>query len=595
MAALPSLVFTLILTQSDCQRWDEYLAAWRQAPAGLVDANGNGLIDAVDLSAWVNRCQGFCTAGLLPGYPLDATSAEWARFVTWVDGSISGPQAYGYRALHPALVWQATGNPLYRNEAIAVMEEFMNGELAAIQAGDRPSVAFDSYLYAGDVLEDLSSVYAWCQASLSAQQMADWSAYAEQTLFNIWNPDQASWGGTPHPWSGWSTQNPGNNYYYSFLGATLYWAIASGNTTWLDFACSDRWPLLLSFFAALDGGGSREGTGYGTSHMRLFRLYHLWQSATGNALASTINHPRHSIDYWIHAVVPTLDYFAPIGDQARVSDAPLYDYQRNLMLRLLDLFPATQEAGRAAWWLNHISVSEMTSPFNYQHELKAVTEPELAPSVLVHHATGVGHFFARSAWNADAVFLAMVAGPYEESHAHRDQGAFMLYHQGWQAVTQNIHSHSGIQQDAEVHNVLRFVQGGNTLQPAQGTTSTLNWSSTGAAVVVNADLTPAFAPHAGISSWTRQVTFSGLTTLIQDQYAVQSGVSAIWQINVPVEPHIQGNEIHAGNLTIRPQLPANPSVEILHWPTVDADHLSGYKVSLSGGSGSYQVELEITP
>ncbi len=57
--------------------------------------------------------------------------------------------------------------------------------------------------------------------------------------------------------------------------------------------------------ASLPGGGSLEGTGYGVAHMRLFTLYRLWRDATGEDLAAANPHLSESIDYWIHATVPT--------------------------------------------------------------------------------------------------------------------------------------------------------------------------------------------------------------------------------------------------------------------------------------------------
>src|SRR3546814_3272503 len=66
--------------------------------------------------------------------------------------------------------------------------------------------------------------------------------------------------------------------------------------------------------------------------MRLFSLYQTWRDATGVDLGNANSHAIDSIHYWIHATVPTLDYFPPLGDQARVSVPALYDYHRRLML-----------------------------------------------------------------------------------------------------------------------------------------------------------------------------------------------------------------------------------------------------------------------
>src|SRR5438874_725915 len=80
-------------------------------------------------------------------------------------------------------------------------------------------------------------------------------------VWNVWNNDQAHWGAVEDHWSGWATSDPGDNYYYSFLEATMYWALASKSSTWQNFLATQKWPPLGSYFAALPGGGSREGTG----------------------------------------------------------------------------------------------------------------------------------------------------------------------------------------------------------------------------------------------------------------------------------------------------------------------------------------------
>src|SRR5690606_3776399 len=91
-------------------------------------------------------------------------------------------------------------------------------------------------------------------------------------------------GGACAPVDRLGTDNPGNNYYYSFLAATMSWALASGNPAMLQDLRERRIPPLLAYFGRLPGGGSSEGTGYGVSHMNLFPLYALWQDATGEDL-----------------------------------------------------------------------------------------------------------------------------------------------------------------------------------------------------------------------------------------------------------------------------------------------------------------------
>src|SRR3546814_2391277 len=143
------------------------------------------------------------------------------------------------------------------------------------------------------------SFFFFKQKTAYEMRISDWSS-------DVCSSD-LTWGGRSFPWSGWSTSNPGNNYYYSFVEATMYWALASGNSTWMNLLRNDKLPALQAYFAKLPGGGSLGGTGYGTSHMRLFSLYQTWRDATGVDLGNANSHATDSIHYWIHATVPTLD------------------------------------------------------------------------------------------------------------------------------------------------------------------------------------------------------------------------------------------------------------------------------------------------
>ena len=98
--------------------------------------------------------------------------------------------------------------------------------------------------------------------------------------------------------------------------------------------------------------------------MRLFSLYRIWLDATGIDLANANPHFTDTIAYWIHATVPTLDRYAPIGDQARVSVPELYDYHRRLVLEARNLTADPPARQLASWWLTNISVPHMTNAGN---------------------------------------------------------------------------------------------------------------------------------------------------------------------------------------------------------------------------------------
>lgn len=540
-------------------------------------------------------------ARIAPGIPLDLgyidrSTPAFARFQRWVDSAVAGDPGYAFSAYDAALLYRLVPDRKYCSLAVAMTEREVADAEAAIADGRAPDIAADSYLDVGPRIAALSMTLDTCRADIDDARRQRWSAYAGQAVWNVWHNLRAHWGGRPHPWTGWSTDNPGNNYYYSFVEATLYWALASGDNDWMRALHDEKMPALQAYFAALPGGGSREGTGYGAAHMRLFALYRLWRDATGDDIANANRHADDSIEYWVHATVPTLDRFAPIGDQSRSSIPELYDYHRRLVLeaRALSKDPARQAL--ASWWLHHIAVAQMGSGFNTLHDLLPAGAADApAPTALFHHAEGTGHLFARSGWDRDAMWLAFVAGPFDESHAHEEQGGFTLFARDWLTVTENIWTHSGIQQGTATHNVLRFERGatdGDVLHQRRPSTSrmTVTPGADGALRAV-ADLADAYGSP--VRRWTRTLDFAGRKLRVQDRFAVDADVRAVFQLNLPVEPTIDGRTAVAGRLRVKVIAPADATLRKLDWRGVDGEEFrSGWRLDIAGGTDTYVVELE---
>jgi len=522
---------------------------------------------------------------------VDQQSPQYQRFRDWVDQAVDGNPDYGFSATDAATMYRITGGSQYATLAVQMVDDQVTAAESAIALGQAPDVADDSYLYVGDMIGDLAITYDWCSSFLTADQRTRWASYAEQAVFNVWNPDQAQWGGQSFPWSGWSIDDPANNYYYSFLQATMFWSLADDNQSWMDFLNTVKIPLLTSYFAGIDGG-SQEGTGYGLSHKRLFYLYRVWRDSTGVDLANENDHLTDSIAWWVYATVPTLDRTAAIGDQARVSEPVIYDYHRELMLEAhrMTLDAAAQNV--ASWWLNSISVQQMQSGFNFREDLLPPGSGGSPPPDLVYHAAATGHLFARTGWDTGALWLEFDAGPYVESHAHQDQGSFTLYQNTWLAVTENIWSHSGIQQGTDVHNVLRFEQSGTIVPQTAPTESTMTYTpGAGGSVHAVADLTPAYGGNSAVSAWTRTIDFAAGSLTVHDTYATDANTAATFQIDVPVQPTISGLSATAGNLVITVLSPTNATLQAIDWTQVDSDFNSGWRIDVSGGSGDYVVVL----
>ena len=524
---------------------------------------------------------------------VSTSSPAYARFRAAADAALLGNPPYAYSATHSVIMFRITGQLAYIDDAIARVDRFVTQAEAAIAGGGVPALAGDSYLEVGWFIEQLALTYDHGYDRLTGSQRQRWAALAAQALHNVWNPASASWGGVAHAWSGWSICDPGNNYHYSFLRATMLWALAAQDATWITFLQTQKFGPLLDYFAQLPGGGSREGTGYGTAQKNLFENYLYWKASTSEDLAALTAHTRDTIDYWVHATVPTLDRFAPIGDQSRSSMPELYDYHENLVHAAVVLAPATAQARRGTWWLQHNSVDGVENSFNLAGDLLPYPAVAEAPTARVYHATGVGAFFARSAWTTDATWLSLVAGKYDQSHAHHDQGSFTLFKRDWLAVTPNVWPRSGIHQEDDVHNVLRFVRSDGTTvaqNPSDAVQSTLVVSSNGATVTATADLANAYSSNRqSVLAWTRTLDFAGDVLRVRDTCAVGAGVRAVFQVQVPAAPSLAPDgSIVAGALRIVPL----QSVTATWTPMPSPEFSRGYRIDLVAAAGCvFDIEL----
>ena len=285
----------------------------------------------------------------------------------------------------------------------------------------------------------------------------------------MWNPRSARWGETPAEWTGWSIDNPGNNYYYSFVEATMSWALASGNTTWLDFLRTQKLPPLKAYYAELPGGGSLEGTGYGAAHMRLFALYRLWKDSTGEDLANASAHLSDSIRFWVHATMPTLDRFAPIGDQSRSSQPELFDYHRRLVLGHAS---SNDEDARDGL----VVARRDLDPAD---DARLQLPPRPVAGRRVEDPAGRARLarprhrpvFARTGWDRDAMWFGFGAGPIWKAMPRRTRALTCSPATGW--PSEEHLDAGGIQQGTEVNNVVRFERDGKPIRQREGTVSKL--------------------------------------------------------------------------------------------------------------------------
>lgn len=515
---------------------------------------------------------------------------------------------YGYSCTDSIVMYHLTGDAKYLTQAITMVDLYVKSENALIASGSTPVIANDSYLDIGEYMEQLALTYDYGYKTLTPQQRTDWEAFANTAIQNLWNNDTAKWGAVDGAWDGWATSDPGDNYYYSFLKATELWALADQSSTWEDFLHTKKFPLLETYFTSLPGGGTREGTGYGTSLMGLFSDFRYWKSSTGEDISKTSTNAANTIQYWLHATVPTHEYYASIGDQARSSMTTMFDYQRVLMLEAVNLNKGSPQGALGAWWLNHTPVTDGGSGwvtgktrynYDYRFDLLASAQTEQAPTDLVYDADGVGALFARSSWDDTASWMSTVAGIYDQSHAHQEQGAFEFFKGTWLSATTNLLSKSGLHQETGAQNVIRFEQGGNVIPQNHGT-ATMTFTDSADSLVVQQTLTPVYSDNAtAVTSWTRTLTYtrSAHTLQVHDMCAVAGNVTPIFQVQLPITtaPTVAGSVVTAGSLSITQTTPAVSGAnapKVVHMPSVDSDFNDGYRVELTGSGCEFVVTLQ---
>lgn len=517
-----------------------------------------------------------------------------------------------------ALLANLTGERRYCRKAVDGIEWFVADEEARIAAYDPddrttlPRVAHDSYLDIGPLVGDVMLVFDWCHDSITASQRDRWLHYADRAVWNVWHPEDAVWGNREAAWSGWSIDNPSNNYYYSFLRATMLLGLGAEG----ELASAGKWrrffrttkieqQLAPTFAAELVGGGSREGTGYGTAMMRLWELYDIWEASTGEDIASLTGHARASLVQLLHYIVPTKDHVSLNGDHSRDSTGALFDYHRHygqaLAHLLADDGPADRElAGRARRLFDTSSVPEMQNGFmlvyDFLYDISDVPNQPVSELNTAYYAAGVGQLFARSSWDRNATWLNLTAGPYTESHAHRDQGSFLLYKLSWMAVDPNYFSHSGIRQEEELHNLVRLVDAeGNTITQREGTVSTVEALHQGEGWLhVAVDTTAAYGDQAGpgapVGRVQRELVFIEPEVIVVfDRVTTTAAVQQRWQLNTPTMPVIAGaaatiasgpTELHLARV-----IPATATTTVFDWST-DDDMSGGYRLDTARAGGS---------
>lgn len=522
------------------------------------------------------------------------------RFRSMVDAQVSGSNFYGFEpwnaALMARIVTDAAASNRYCDYAVDQTEAFVQSEVQSLRnygagtSADRPEVASDSYLYVSEHVGGLAMVYDWCRSRMSNAQRQRWRDYANQAVWNVWNHNNANWGGRAATWSGWSVDNPINNYYSSFLEATMLLGLATyGENPWANHWLTHFRTTKLEnqafpmYRSALVGGGSQEGTGYGVAMKRLWRIYDWWERSTGERIADAAPNVHQSIPHMMHSIVPTLDRVAPTGDHARDSTGALFDYHRDYLLTLMRLYPGSEMSGIAKTLLANSSMPEIAEGRHFMYYTDYLNNTDSIPARPLgdlnteYWGSGTGQFSMRSDWTREASYANFICGPYTESHAHRDQGSFVLYKGAWLAYDSNIDGLSGLEQAEDMHNLVRFESAGQPVSQSVVASPCRMEAMDASSVFAYgfANVTPVYRQPSAVNRQERTFLFIKPSTWVVLDRAVttSSAVKHIWTLNLPDMPVINGSQLsltsRGHRLDVKRLLPSGATTATQRW--IDAD------------------------
>src|SRR5207249_11935082 len=123
-----------------------------------------------------------------PQTALTTGTAAATRMKSSADSWVAGNDYWGFNAWNAALFTPLTGDPKYCAKAISVVDAQVAAAELAMSSGTQPVVANDSYLDVGDMIGNVAIVYDWCHDTVSSSQATRWLAYANQAVWNVWNP-----------------------------------------------------------------------------------------------------------------------------------------------------------------------------------------------------------------------------------------------------------------------------------------------------------------------------------------------------------------------------------------------------------------------
>lgn len=325
------------------------------------------------------------------------------------------------------------------------------------------NVRGDSYYSFGELMRGAATVLNWCAAALTPEQRTEIAEYLERWTHELWFDNKGT---------GWALKDPANNYYHTFVEGTAFAAYA------LQAAGRPSAPKLVELtrtkiegpnatLAYLEkgarGGDWEEGSNYGLgSKCHMYAAFAVIASMGGPNYFAKTPFANASILYAAYQIQPGRRVLAPMGDIAREPTLSTSPFDREYVQLATYWTDDPLTRGLGAWILKEVAPSFVMETARlrglfYRDVLfptpRVMTRPTGLP--LHYRSPGTDWINARSGWDDSATSLTFNATSFvEQSHAHFDTGAFILYRNGWQAVDGAAHGHSGLNWESGAHNMI---------------------------------------------------------------------------------------------------------------------------------------------
>lgn len=494
-----------------------------------------------------------------------ANTPRWQKVKAGADAQLARGAAYQWQDAYqlPALcaTYLGTGDARYAGRAGLVLAGFSTPD---------NTISGDVYYDFRSWIPIVTIGLDWCYNGLTGaerHQTASWLMDRADAVWPETNPARVG---------AWAVTDVRNNYYWGFMMTGPAALAAAGDDTGRGtISGSDRatyhqrlalshWAnVALPYFASDGAGGAgSEGTGYDISG-RIAQFVDAFQTAGQGVSTPWL---AQTMQWHLQTTMTGGRYYAPLGDQARVSTAPMYIYNRENMLTVLAVANAgsTLNAQAQSWLALIGQVPYALDDPNLVNEL-LYYDPS-APSVAdfsglpkSYLAPGAGDFIYRQSWtDPNATTLVFESGPLGESHTSDDANGLMIWKGSfWISANANISSHSGIEQATANYNNLTV--GGNGQHNGVGANGgqIVGTQVSDALVVVRGQAKDAYGypPGTGnglrpVSDYLRTVAYlpqQDVFVIVDRATVVDPTQAKVWRWHVSGVPVIVGNTFTLSN------------------------------------------------